>query len=144
MQPCDAASIINPMIEVPPTLMPSLVTVMATLKVSTVCTNRAEARACSPFLFCISKFLERVSDTVNHGSAARTWLADEGYDPVYGARPLKRVIQNALQNELAEMLLAGDIGDGQSVEVSAGADGLLIGNRVAKSNRPPPADAVVH
>ena len=76
--------------------------------------------------------------------AAQTWLADEGYDPVYGARPLKRVIQNALQNELAEMLLAGDIGDGQVIEVSAGADGLLIGDRVAKSNRKPPTDAVVH
>ena len=76
--------------------------------------------------------------------AAKKWLADEGYDPVYGARPLKRVIQNALQNELAEMLLAGDIGDGQTVEVSAGSDGLLIGDRVAASNRTPPADAVVH
>ena len=76
--------------------------------------------------------------------AAEKWLADEGYDPVYGARPLKRVIQNALQNELAEMLLAGDIGDGDTVEVSAGAEGLLIGDRVARSNRQPPADAVVH
>ncbi|MCV6591803.1 MAG: ATP-dependent chaperone ClpB [Silicimonas sp.] len=75
---------------------------------------------------------------------AMKWLADEGYDPVYGARPLKRVIQNALQNELAEMLLAGDIGDGGVIEVSAGTEGLLIGDRVAKSNRTPPADAVVH
>ena len=76
--------------------------------------------------------------------AAVKWLADEGYDPVYGARPLKRVIQNALQNELAEMLLAGDIGDGQTIEVSAGSEGLLIGDRVARSSRTPPADAVVH
>ena len=76
--------------------------------------------------------------------AAQKWLADEGYDPVYGARPLKRVIQNALQNELAEMLLAGDIGDGETVEVSAGAEGLIIGDRIAGSNRHPPADAVVH
>ena len=76
--------------------------------------------------------------------AARKWLADEGYDPVYGARPLKRVIQRSLQNELAEMLLAGDVGDGQRVTVSAGPEGLIIGDRVAPSNRTPPADAVVH
>ena len=55
-----------------------------------------------------------------------------------------RARSDGLQNELAEMLLAGDIGDGQTVEVSAGSDGLLIGDRVAASNRTPPADAVVH
>ncbi|THH34838.1 ATP-dependent chaperone ClpB [Aliishimia ponticola] len=76
--------------------------------------------------------------------AARQWLADEGYDPVFGARPLKRVIQRALQDPLAEMLLAGDLKDGDSVSVTAGADGLLIGDRVAPSNRPKPDDAVVH
>ncbi|WP_299929321.1 ATP-dependent chaperone ClpB [uncultured Pelagimonas sp.] len=75
---------------------------------------------------------------------AKTWLADEGYDPVFGARPLKRVIQRSLQNSLAEMLLAGDIADGDTIVVSAGADGLLIGDRVGASNRPKPDDAVVH
>ncbi|MFY0634500.1 MAG: ATP-dependent chaperone ClpB [Vannielia sp.] len=75
---------------------------------------------------------------------AHKWLADEGYDPVFGARPLKRVIQRALQNELAEMLLAGDISDGDTVTVSAGADGLIIGDKVTGSNRPRPDDAVVH
>ena len=75
---------------------------------------------------------------------ARTWLADEGYDPVFGARPLKRVIQRALQDQLAEMILAGDVSDGQTVSVSAGADGLIVGDRVSTSNRQPPADAVVH
>ena len=82
--------------------------------------------------------------TLELDDAARTWLADEGYDPVFGARPLKRVIQNALQNPLAEMLLAGDVLDGSVVPVSAGADGLLIGDRVGASNRPKPDDAVVH
>ncbi len=77
-------------------------------------------------------------------TAAHKWLADEGYDPVFGARPLKRVIQNSLQNQLAEMLLAGDVGDGDAVQVSASADGLLIGDRVSRSNRPAPEDAVVH
>ena len=75
---------------------------------------------------------------------ARKWLADEGYDPVFGARPLKRVIQRALQNPLAEMLLAGDVKDGDMVPVSAGAEGLIIGDRIAASNRTPPQDAVVH
>ncbi len=76
--------------------------------------------------------------------AAQKWLADEGYDPVFGARPLKRVIQRALQDQLAEMLLAGDIGEGTTVTVTAGADGLLVGDRVSTSNRQPPEDAVVH
>ena len=49
---------------------------------------------------------------------ARTWLVEKGYDPAYGARPLKRVIQTYLQNKLAEMILQGDISDGAGVNVS--------------------------
>ncbi|AGI65799.1 chaperone protein ClpB [Octadecabacter antarcticus 307] len=75
---------------------------------------------------------------------ARKWLADEGYDPVFGARPLKRVIQRALQDPLAEMLLSGDVKDGDTVPVSAGVDGLLVGDRISVSNRPKPDEAVVH
>jgi ATP-dependent Clp protease ATP-binding subunit ClpB len=75
---------------------------------------------------------------------AKKWLADEGYDPVFGARPLKRVIQRALQNPLAEMILAGEVKDGETVHVGAGADGLIVGDRVSSSNRPKPDDAVVH
>ncbi|MDQ2090676.1 ATP-dependent chaperone ClpB [Marimonas arenosa] len=82
--------------------------------------------------------------TLELDDAAKTWLADEGYDPVYGARPLKRVIQRALQDPLAEAILAGDILDGATVPVSAGAEGLIIGDRVGASNRPKPDDAVVH
>ncbi|QJD16622.1 ATP-dependent chaperone ClpB [Paracoccus sanguinis] len=63
--------------------------------------------------------------------AAMSWLADEGYDPVFGARPLKRVIQRSLQNPLAEMMLGGEVLDGQTVKVSAGPDGLIVGNRVS-------------
>ncbi|MGX1198621.1 ATP-dependent chaperone ClpB [Parvibaculum sp. MBR-TMA-1.3b-4.2] len=58
--------------------------------------------------------------------AARSWLADAGYDPVYGARPLKRVIQRNVQDPLAELLLEGKIGDGEEVKVSAGVDGIII------------------
>jgi ATP-dependent Clp protease ATP-binding subunit ClpB len=76
--------------------------------------------------------------------AARQWLADEGYDPVFGARPLKRVIQRALQNPLAEMLLAGDVSDGDRIEIDAGTKGLVIGDRVASTNALRPDDAVVH
>ncbi len=76
--------------------------------------------------------------------AALKWLAEEGYDPVFGARPLKRVIQRALQDQLAEMILAGDVMDGSTINVSAGADGLLVGDRLSSSNRQPPQDTVVH
>ena len=58
--------------------------------------------------------------------AAKAWLAERGYDPVYGARPLKRVMQRELQNALAGMILEGRINDGETVTVSAGADGLVI------------------
>ncbi|MFO7804593.1 MAG: ATP-dependent chaperone ClpB [Paracoccaceae bacterium] len=75
---------------------------------------------------------------------ALKWLAEEGYDPVFGARPLKRVIQRAIQDQLAEMILSGEVLDGATVPVSAGADGLIVGDRVSQSDRKPPQDAVVH
>ena len=58
--------------------------------------------------------------------AAREWLAEAGYDPAYGARPLKRVIQRSLQDQLANMLLEGRIHDGEAVRVTAGPDGLVV------------------
>ncbi|RDD60993.1 ATP-dependent chaperone ClpB [Ferruginivarius sediminum] len=58
--------------------------------------------------------------------SAKRWLGDAGFDPVYGARPLKRVIQRELQNPLAQMILEGRIGDGDTVTVSAGEQGLVI------------------
>jgi len=70
---------------------------------------------------------------------ARKWLADEGYDPVFGARPLKRVIQRSLQDPLAEMLLAGDVKDGDTIKVSAGVEGLIVGERISQSSRERPA-----
>jgi ATP-dependent Clp protease ATP-binding subunit ClpB len=57
---------------------------------------------------------------------AHEWLADAGYDPVYGARPLKRVIQRRLQDPLAQLLLEGKITDGAKIKVSAGKNGLTI------------------
>ena len=64
---------------------------------------------------------------------ARKWLADQGYDPVFGARPLKRVIQRALQDPLAELLLSGEVLDGQTVHVTASDEGLVVGNRIGRA-----------
>ena len=66
--------------------------------------------------------------------AAREWLANEGYDPAYGARPLKRVIQREVQDRLAEEILAGSILDGQGVIIDAGDAGLTV--RAATSEGP--------
>ena len=82
--------------------------------------------------------------TLDLDPQARTWLGDEGYDPVFGARPLKRVLQRHLQDPLAEMILSGDVLDGGVVKVSAGVEGLIIGDRVSASRRDRPAEAVVH
>jgi ATP-dependent Clp protease ATP-binding subunit ClpB len=69
--------------------------------------------------------------------AARAWLAEAGYDPVYGARPLKRVIQRSIQNPLATMILDGRVKDGDVVEVGAGGGSLTLnGQPVAADTRP--------
>jgi ATP-dependent Clp protease ATP-binding subunit ClpB len=75
----------------------------------------------------LKKLLAERKVTLELDARARTWLANQGFDPVYGARPLKRVIQRALQNPLAERLLAGKIKDGETVRVTAG-DGALVVN----------------
>ncbi len=64
---------------------------------------------------------------------ARDWLAQAGYDPVYGARPLKRVIQRNLQNPLAGLILEGAVKDGESVQVSASDAGLVIAGHLAEA-----------
>lgn len=92
----------------------------------------------------LEKRLEGRKITLSLDADAKAWLADEGYDPVYGARPLKRVIQRQLQDPLAEMLLAGDILDGATISVTAGAEGLIVGDRVIASRRERPTQAVVH
>jgi ATP-dependent Clp protease ATP-binding subunit ClpB len=58
--------------------------------------------------------------------SARRWLAETGYDPVYGARPLKRVIQNTLQNPIAQMILEGKAREGQKIAVSARNGALVL------------------
>jgi ATP-dependent Clp protease ATP-binding subunit ClpB len=61
---------------------------------------------------------------IHFADAALDWLANVGFDPVYGARPLKRAIQQHVENALARDILAGRLADGDSIEVSVGEDGL--------------------
>ncbi|WP_026790544.1 ATP-dependent chaperone ClpB [Pleomorphomonas oryzae] len=74
----------------------------------------------------LETLLEDRKVTLTLDDSARTWLADKGYDPVYGARPLKRVIQRQLQDPLAERILAGHVRDGDTVAVTGGSDRLLF------------------
>jgi ATP-dependent Clp protease ATP-binding subunit ClpB len=80
----------------------------------------------------LAKLLEDRKIAVTLEPAAREWLADKGYDPAYGARPLKRVIQKALQDPLAELILSGRIKDGDTVKVSAGKAGLTFNGEAVK------------
>ena len=75
----------------------------------------------------VEKLLADRRLTLALDDSASQWLADKGYDPVYGARPLKRVIQKELIDPVARKLLAGDIADGSVIGVSGGEDGLVIG-----------------
>ncbi len=70
---------------------------------------------------------------INLDAGAHAWLADAGYDPVYGARPLKRVIQRSLQNPLAGLILEGAVADGETVTVSAHEGNLLINGKRAEA-----------
>jgi ATP-dependent Clp protease ATP-binding subunit ClpB len=78
----------------------------------------------------LAKLLTDRKIVVVLSEAARNWLAERGYDPAYGARPLKRVVQKALQDQLAEALLAGRIKDGSTVDVDVAGDSLRLTSRV--------------
>ena len=91
----------------------------------------------------LMKRLESRKIALELDDSARTWLADKGYDPVYGARPLKRVIQRALQDPLAQRLLSGEVLDGSTVPVTAGAEGLIIAG-VSAADDDGPRLKVVH
>jgi ATP-dependent Clp protease ATP-binding subunit ClpB len=58
--------------------------------------------------------------------AAKDWLAERGFDPVYGARPLKRVVQNAVENTLAQRMIGGEVHDGERLRIDAGPNGLTF------------------
>jgi len=76
-------------------------------------------------------------------AAARDWIANKGYDPAYGARPLKRVIQKELQDPLARMILEGALNDGDAIQVTSEAGELVINGRVASASARPPAEAMI-
>jgi ATP-dependent Clp protease ATP-binding subunit ClpB len=78
----------------------------------------------------LSKLLEDRKMTIALEPKAREWLAEKGYEPAYGARPLKRAIQKSLQDPLAELILSGKIKDGEKVTVSAGRQGLTFNGQV--------------
>jgi ATP-dependent Clp protease ATP-binding subunit ClpB len=79
----------------------------------------------------LQSLLEDRKITVSLDVSARDWLADKGWDPAYGARPLKRAIQKSVQDPLAEMILAGTIKDGEKVKISADKIGLTFNGRMA-------------
>ncbi|HEY5081522.1 MAG TPA: ATP-dependent chaperone ClpB [Bauldia sp.] len=78
----------------------------------------------------LARLLEDRKVTLDLDESARAWLAGKGYDPVYGARPLKRVIQREVQDPLADKILAGEIPDGARVRITGGTDKLLFLPRV--------------
>ena len=84
----------------------------------------------------LAHLLEDRRMTIELDGSARDWLAAKGYDPAYGARPLKRVIQKELQDPLARLLLEGRIKDGDTIKVSTEA-GVLTVNGVAVGVKPP-------
>ncbi|SDD49226.1 ATP-dependent Clp protease ATP-binding subunit ClpB [Paracoccus isoporae] len=101
-------------------------------------------------LWLLEQRLAKRNISLELDDKAMGWLAEEGYDPVFGARPLKRVIQRALQDPLAEMLLSGEVLDGQTVSVSANDDGLIVGEHVGTAGPKlgavgeGPKDATIH
>src|SRR3954447_17892927 len=78
------------------------------------------------------KLLEDRKITIALDAKARDWLAEKGYDPAYGARPLKRAIQKAVQDPLAELILSGKVKDGEHVAVSADNKGVTFNGEVAQ------------
>jgi ATP-dependent Clp protease ATP-binding subunit ClpB len=97
----------------------------------------------------LAKLLEDRKITLLLDAKGRQRLADEGYDPAYGARPLKRIIQRSVQDPLAHMLLAGEIGDGATVKIGASDGALTINGKVfgapaAPAARPGKASTIVN
>ena len=91
----------------------------------------------------LARLLEDRKIVLDLDAGARDYLAEKGYDPAYGARPLKRAIQKAVQDPLAELILSGQVHDGETVPVRAGPLGLAIGDNPVSTERRP-ADATLN
>jgi ATP-dependent Clp protease ATP-binding subunit ClpB len=81
----------------------------------------------------LTRLLEERKIVLTLDAAARDWLAAKGWDPAYGARPLKRVIQRYLQDPLAEMILAGEVADGDRVAISAEGNVLTFNGKAPQT-----------
>ena len=81
----------------------------------------------------LQKLLDDRKIIIKLEPSARDWLAEKGWDPAYGARPLKRVIQKSVQDPLAEMILAGTIKDGEKVTISGDKLGLTFNGKLAQA-----------
>jgi ATP-dependent Clp protease ATP-binding subunit ClpB len=94
----------------------------------------------------LQRLLDERKITLTLDDAARDWLSAKGYDPAYGARPLKRAIQKAVQDPLAELILSGKIHDGETVPVTVGPLGLMIGAFAAPGaeRKAPPTGVALH
>ena len=88
--------------------------------------------------------MSSLSFKIDLGVGARDWIADKGYDPVYGARPLKRVIQTNIQNPIAELILAGKLSEGEVIKITDGPEGLLIGDYPSVKPDGIPVSVVLH
>ena len=91
----------------------------------------------------LEKLLADRRMTLELDEAARQWLAAKGYDPAYGARPLKRVIQKELQDPLARLILEGSLTDGETLKVSTEGDALTVNGKAVSRNAQPPRAAVI-
>jgi ATP-dependent Clp protease ATP-binding subunit ClpB len=80
----------------------------------------------------LQKLLADRKLTVELDAAAKEWLGAKGYDPAYGARPLKRVIQKYVQDPLAELILQGKIHEGENIKITADSNGLVINGQAVK------------
>src|ERR1035437_10194093 len=89
----------------------------------------------------LQKLLEERKIVLTLDAAARDWLAAKGWDPAYGARPLKRVIQRHLQDPLAEMILAGDVVDGDHVAISTEGNVLTFNGKAPPTPHQAPCPA---
>jgi ATP-dependent Clp protease ATP-binding subunit ClpB len=84
----------------------------------------------------IGRLAKRLAErrlTLEISDEALTWLADNGNDPAYGARPLRRLVQTAIGDRLAKEILAGEVKDGDTVRVDAFGDGLIVGPATGKT-----------
>jgi hypothetical protein len=86
----------------------------------------------------LTKLLEDRKITLTLDASARDWLAEKGWDPAYGARPLKRVIQRSVQDPLAEMILAGEVTDGDTVKIATKGNVLTFNGKAAQNRRDRP------